>query len=35
MRTQQDLHWNAGATEIQQLNPRGFDQKQKMKPQPA
>ena len=25
---QQDQHWNTGATEIQQLNPGGLDQRQ-------
>ena len=28
-------HWNAGATEIQQLNPGGPDQRQNIKPQPT
>ena len=32
---QQDPFWNAGATEIQQLNPGGPDQKQSLKPQPT
>ena len=32
---QQDQHWNAGATEIQQLNPGGPDQRQSIEPQPT
>ena len=32
---QQDQHWNAGAKEIQQLNPDWDDQRQIIKPQPA
>ena len=30
---QQDLYWNAGATDIQQLNPNGPDQRQTIEPQ--
>ena len=34
MRTQQqDPYWNAGATDIQQLNPNGPDQRQSIEPQ--
>ena len=32
---QQDQHWNAGATEIQQLNPGGPDQRQSIELQPT
>ena len=32
---QQVLYWNAGATEIQQLNPGGPDHKQSIEPQPT
>ena len=32
---QQYQHWNAGATEAQQLNPGGPDQRQSIKPQPT
>ena len=32
---QQDQHWNAGATEIQQLNIGGPDQRQNIEPQPT
>ena len=31
---QQDPYWNAGATDIQQLNPNGPDQRQSIEPQP-
>ena len=31
---QQDQYWNAGATEIQQLNPGGPNQRQSIEPQP-
>ena len=34
MKTDRDQHWNAGATEIQQLNPGGPDQRQNIEPQP-
>ena len=35
MRTQQqDPYWSAGATDIQQLNPNGPDQRQSIEPQP-
>ena len=34
MRTQQqDPYWNAGATDIQQFNPNGPDQRQSIEPQ--
>ena len=32
---QQNQHWNAATTEIQQLNPGGPDQRQRIKPQPT
>ena len=32
---QQDPYWNAGATEIQQLNPGGPDQRQCIELQPT
>ena len=36
MRTQQqDPYWNAGATDIQQLNSNGHDQRQNIEPQPT
>ena len=31
----QDHYWNAEATENQQLNPGGLDQRQSIQPQPA
>ena len=36
MRTQQqDPYWNAGATDIQQSNPSGPDQRRSIEPQPV
>ena len=32
---QQDQYWTAGATEAQQLNPGGSEQRQGIKPQPT
>ena len=32
---QQDQHWNAGATGVQQLNPGGPEQRQSIEPQPT
>ena len=34
MKQQQDQHWDAGATDIQQLNPFGPDQRQNIKSRP-
>ena len=32
---QQDPYWNAGATDVQQMNPNGPDQRQSIESQPT